>query len=162
MLPKWMDPNKITTATIHCAATPRGRAHSAAEVSQWDIARFGQISYHYVIELDGKVTQTLRHDQLGCHTAKHNTGNLGICYVGGLEPGSLKIADTRTPAQIEAMLALVAKLRAQIPGIDFKGHRDWSPDLNGNGKIEPAEWIKGCPSFDVAAWLASVGIKAAA
>jgi hypothetical protein len=30
------------------------------------------------------------------------------------------------------------------------GHRDLSPDLNGNGEIEPEEWIKQCPCFDVA------------
>ena len=23
-----------------------------------------------------------------------------------------------------------------------------SPDLNGNGEIEPEEWIKACPCFD--------------
>jgi hypothetical protein len=28
------------------------------------------------------------------------------------------------------------------------GHRDLSPDLNGNGEIEPEEWIKQCPCFD--------------
>ena len=31
------------------------------------------------------------------------------------------------------------------------GHRDLSPDLNGNGEIEPEEWIKECPCFDAAA-----------
>lgn len=29
------------------------------------------------------------------------------------------------------------------------GHRDLSLDLNGNGEIEPEEWIKACPCFDV-------------
>ena len=29
------------------------------------------------------------------------------------------------------------------------GHRDLSPDLNGNGEIEPEEWVKACPCFDV-------------
>ena len=28
------------------------------------------------------------------------------------------------------------------------GHRDLSPDLNGNGEIEPEEWVKACPCFD--------------
>ena len=30
-----------------------------------------------------------------------------------------------------------------------QGHRDLSPDLNGNGEIEPEEWIKACPCFEV-------------
>jgi N-acetylmuramoyl-L-alanine amidase len=29
------------------------------------------------------------------------------------------------------------------------GHRDLSPDLNGDGEIEPEEWIKACPCFEV-------------
>ena len=29
------------------------------------------------------------------------------------------------------------------------GHRDLSADLDGNGKIEPSEWVKFCPCFDV-------------
>ncbi|MDY5354364.1 MAG: N-acetylmuramoyl-L-alanine amidase, partial [Bacteroides pyogenes] len=28
--------------------------------------------------------------------------------------------------------------------------RDLSPDLDGNGEIEPEEWIKACPCFDAA------------
>jgi hypothetical protein len=28
------------------------------------------------------------------------------------------------------------------------GHRDLSPDKNGNGEIEPEEWMKACPCFD--------------
>jgi N-acetyl-anhydromuramyl-L-alanine amidase AmpD len=35
------------------------------------------------------------------------------------------------------------------------GHRDLSPDRNGNGLVEPIEWLKTCPGFDVAAWLAA-------
>ena len=31
------------------------------------------------------------------------------------------------------------------------GHRDLSPDSNGNGEIEPEEWIKQCPCFEVKA-----------
>lgn len=33
------------------------------------------------------------------------------------------------------------------------GHRDTSPDLNGNGRIDPQEYIKACPCFDVKKWL---------
>jgi N-acetylmuramoyl-L-alanine amidase len=140
----WMDPAAIDFITIHCAATPRGRDVKAATIGAWDTARFGQISYHYVIELDGHVVPTLRHDQKGAHVGGHNSGNLGICYVGGVEPGG-KPADTRTPAQQAAMAELVARLRAEHPRAVVRGHRDW-PGV-----------AKACPSFDVAAWLATLG-----
>ena len=36
-------------------------------------------------------------------------------------------------------------------GLDCRvcGHRDLSPNRNGNGEIEPEEWIKTCPCFEV-------------
>jgi hypothetical protein len=40
------------------------------------------------------------------------------------------------------------------PDSKTKGHRDYSPDKNSDGIIQPSEWMKTCPGFDVAAWLA--------
>ena len=31
---------------------------------------------------------------------------------------------------------------------DVLGHRDTSPDLDGDGIVEPEEWTKMCPCFD--------------
>lgn len=142
----WMNPKAIKFVTIHCAATPRGRNVLAETISKWDQDKFGQTSYHYVIELDGTVKQTLRHDQRGAHTGGANTGNIGICYVGGVENNkAMTPADTRTDAQKKAMAELVKKLRAEFPAVVVRGHRDW-PGVK-----------KACPSFDVATWLKSIG-----
>ncbi|KAB4860890.1 N-acetylmuramoyl-L-alanine amidase, partial [Bacteroides thetaiotaomicron] len=35
-----------------------------------------------------------------------------------------------------------------FPSCRVCGHRDLSPDRNGNGEIEPEEWMKACPCFD--------------
>jgi hypothetical protein len=75
----------ITHLTIHCAATPEGRDVKAATVEQWDIAKFGQVSYHHIVELDGIKHTSLEDDQLGCHVHLHNHGNIGVCYVGGCD-----------------------------------------------------------------------------
>jgi len=32
------------------------------------------------------------------------------------------------------------------------GHRDLSPDADGDGTVEPREWTKTCPGFDVSTW----------
>ena len=58
--------------------------------------------------------------------------------------------DTRTPAQRATLRQLVGQLQEKFPGCRVCGHRDLSPDLNGNGEIEPEEWIKQCPCFEVA------------
>lgn len=145
-----MDPHAIRYVTLHCTATPEGRDNTAEEVTRWDIERFGQPSYHYVYCLDGSEHQTLREDQKGCHTALHNTGNIGLSYVGGtatMNAGG-KAKDTRTPGQKAGMEKRVRDLIARHPGVKVRGHHDW-PDVH-----------KDCPSFDVHAWLNSIGLGA--
>lgn len=133
----------IKYLTIHCAATPEGRDNSAAEVRKWDIDRFGQPSYHYVIELDGDAVRHLPDDKRGAHTAGHNTGNIGICYVGGTEKLSAggKPKDTRTVAQKKMLRQIVLQYERDYPGIIVRGHNEW-PGVK-----------KACPSFSVAKWL---------
>lgn len=48
-----------------------------------------------------------------------------------------------------SLSVLVGKLLQEYPGTCVVGHRDLSPDLNGNGEVEPMEWTKQCPCFDV-------------
>jgi N-acetyl-anhydromuramyl-L-alanine amidase AmpD len=143
--------------TIHCAATPEGRHVSHEQVTAWDKARFGQTSYHWVVELDGSMHRTLRDDELGAHVGKANTGNIGICYVGGVETNGKTPKDTRTELQKNTLLTLVRTYKERYPGIIIRGHRDWSKDLNRDGKITPNEWIKFCPCFDVTEWLNETG-----
>lgn len=140
-----MNPAEIQFVTLHCAATPEGRAFKAADVTRWDIERFGQPSYHWVIELDGTVTQTLRENQRGAHVGGHNTGNLGICYVGGVD-AEQHPKDTRTAAQKQAMKVLLREIIARHPAVKIRGHRDW---LGVH---------KDCPSFCAKDWLNSVGL----
>lgn len=71
-------------------------------------------------------------------------------YVGGLDKNG-KPADTRTPAQKKALAELVYQLIDKYPIVEVIGHRDASPDKNGDGKITANEWIKACPCFDVRA-----------
>lgn len=141
----------IKYLTIHCAATPEGRDHTAAEVNSWDIARpdLRQIAYHWIIERSGNVVRSLRDDQMGAHVGKHNSGNIGVCFVGGVEnrinpkTGKYDIPkDTRTPEQEAAMGKLVDMYRLKYPNITVLGHRDW-PGV-----------AKACPSFSVSDWLA--------
>ena len=40
-----------------------------------------------------------------------------------------------------------------------QGHRDFSPDLDGDGIVEQHEWLKDCPCFDVRAWTLANGLR---
>lgn len=134
----------IKFLTIHCAATPEGRKVTADQITEWDKAKFGQTSYHWVVELDGKMVRTLKDTEKGAHVGRANTGNIGICYIGGVDKvGNPK--DTRTDAQKKSLLTLIRTYKHRFPNIVIRGHRDW-PGVN-----------KACPSFDVTAWLKETG-----
>ena len=50
---------------------------------------------------------------------------------------------------VQRILFLWSKYSKEYPIIEVLGHRDTSPDLDGSGEVEPAEYIKACPCFDV-------------
>lgn len=147
----------VDAIVIHCSATRAGQDIHASDIDKWHKERgFAMIGYHYVIALDGtiEVGRPMPRDGAHCNTAgtsgvSYNKHSVGICYIGGLD-ASGKAADTRTPAQKKAMTELVYRLMMEYPSIvEVIGHRDASPDANGDGTINPDEWIKMCPCFDV-------------
>jgi N-acetylmuramoyl-L-alanine amidase len=131
----------IRFLTIHCAATPEGRDVSPDEIARWDVQKFGQESYHHIVTRDGVAHRRLADTVKGAHVGGANTGNIGVCYVGGLASDGKTPKDTRTDLQRAALAQLVHDYRERFPGIIVRGHRDW-PNV-----------AKACPSFDVAAWL---------
>ena len=146
----------IDSIIIHCSATRAGQDLRAKDIDRMHKQRgFSQIGYNFVIDLDGMVEngRPLSIDGAHCNTkgfseSSYNKHSVGICYIGGLDAFG-KPADTRTPAQRVALRELVAKLCKEYPIVEVLGHRDTSPDLNDSGEIEPAEYIKACPCFDV-------------
>ncbi len=147
----------IHTIVIHCSATAAGKPFRKKDIATWHKKRgFAEIGYHFVIDIDGTIEIGRSLEKNGAHVKNHNVGTIGICYIGGLDADG-KAADTRTEVQKEALLELINKLRTFYPQITaVKGHRDYSPDLDGDGIIEPNEYLKECPCFDVKAWLDSL------
>ena len=68
-------------------------------------------------------------------------------YEGGLDRHGLA-KDTRTEWQKHTLRVLVRALKMDYPEVRIVGHRDLSPDVNGNGEVEPMEWTKACPCFE--------------
>lgn len=143
---------KIEAIIIHCSATREGQDIRASDIDKWHRERgFAMIGYNYVIDLDGKVEKGRPLTMTGAHCKGWNDRSIGICYIGGLD-GNGNPKDTRTLLQKMSLHNLVFKLMDEYPSItQVMGHRDTSPDLNGDGKISPNEWIKQCPCFDVKA-----------
>ena len=140
----------ITLIIIHCSATPEGKSLSAEACRLDHILHrgFRDIGYHFYITRDGEIHRGRPLEKVGAHCRNHNSHSIGICYEGGLDArGNPK--DTRTPEQRSALHLLVHQLLQQFRNARVCGHRDLSPDLDGDGTVEPWEWVKQCPCFEV-------------
>ena len=163
---------QITLIVIHCSASPNsdglfrgspgapGFLTPAQIIDGWHRERgfhrqpearkrfnpeLAAIGYHYLIYRNGGIATGRGEDEVGAHVAGFNQKSLGLCLIG---------TDEFTVAQWESLRFLVSALRKCYPDARVVGHRDLSPDQNRNGIVESFEWLKTCPGFDVAAWLA--------
>lgn len=151
----------IDTIVIHCSATPNGRWITVEDIDRMHGERkppfmrnprlvganqpmLKHIGYHYVIYTTGPVVIGRGLNEIGAHAQGHNANSIGICMFG---------TDKYSLPQWESLKKLVTGLREKLPNVRIVGHRDLSPDLDGDGLIERNEWTKTCPGFDVATWL---------
>ena len=152
-----MKAEDIDSLVIHCSATREGQDVRVSDITKWHQEMgFRTCGYHFVIDLDGTIEEgrPLTMDGAHCNTAGvsgkvYNKHSIGICYVGGVAKDGKTPKDTRTPEQKLALHRLVANLIMEYPIKEILGHRDASPDKNGDGVISKWEWMKACPSFDV-------------
>lgn len=150
-----MKASDIDAIVIHCSATREGQDIKASDIDKWHKERgFKMIGYHFVVDLDGTIEKgrPLTMNGAHCNTSGisgkvYNSHSIGICYIGGLDKKG-KAKDTRTKKQKVALHNLIYSLIMQFPIKEIIGHRDASPDLDGNGEITQNEWIKMCPCFD--------------
>lgn len=146
---------------LHCTATPEGREVTSGEIRHWhtDPVKKGgrdwkQVGYTDMIHLDGTVERLVRNNEDAevdpwevTNGAKgYNTVSRHVVYVGGVSKDGKTAKDTRTEAQLKAMTAYVRDFHERFPQIRIVGH----------GELPGVK--KACPSFDVAAWLRSIGI----
>ena len=126
---------------LHCSATKEGRDYAVETIRKWHTdpkpkgRGWSDIGYHYVIHLDGSVSQGRPLDRSGAHTKGHNAATVGICYIGGIDKEG-KPNDTMTPEQNKAFRMLVLSLRTLFDAdMTIHGHNEFS--------------AKACPSFIV-------------
>jgi len=140
---------------IHCAATKPSQDIGAREIDAMHRG-FGWsgIGYHGVIRRNGNLELGRPWDDLGAHVKGHNARSVGVCLVGGLDEAGVPAAKY-APVQMETLRLVVDGLLQRYPDARVLGHRDLSPDMDDDGVVEPHEWIKACPSFEVSTWMAT-------
>jgi N-acetyl-anhydromuramyl-L-alanine amidase AmpD len=167
----------INLIVIHCSASPNGHSlfkgmsdgtgwqvTPVREIDRWHYERgfrrtpqfrkrqnpdLAAIGYHFVVYTNGAIATGRHEDEIGAHVQGFNQKSLGICMVG---------TDRFTPDAWRGLADLLAGLKKRYPDAAIMGHRDLSPDKNGDGLIQQDEWLKICPGFEVAKWI-SGGMK---
>jgi N-acetylmuramoyl-L-alanine amidase len=143
---------KIHTIVIHYSATYPDQDIGVKEIRQWHTERgFRDVGYHWIIRRDGTLEEGRPEGTPGAHVRGHNSGTIGICWVGGLDrvSGPNVGVWNLTAAQEDALVRLIADIQKRWP--DAKrviGHKD----------LVPTE-CPGLPRGGVAEWWAKHGGK---
>ena len=143
------NPRNIKYIAVHCTAGSQ-RTTIPALLAVFKERGFKNPGYHYVISADGVIHQLLGEDQVSNGVKGFNSVSINVAYIGGVisQEGVLKSVDNRTPEQKASLRKLLEALKQRYPQAVIQGHRDFSPDTNGNGVVDPWERIKDCPCFD--------------
>ncbi|MCL7987723.1 N-acetylmuramoyl-L-alanine amidase [Sphingobacterium sp. lm-10] len=148
---------KINRIVLHTTA---GWAHETPESIQrmWRVnLGWKNPGYHILIPTDGNLVHLADIIKVTNGVAGYNSDSVHVSYIGGLveiKNGKYIYGDTRTSEQKDGFWSAIEyfykeiKKHQDIGHITIVGHRDLSPDLNGNGIIEQREWIKVCPTFN--------------
>jgi N-acetylmuramoyl-L-alanine amidase len=143
----YLPDRRVTHIVIHYSATPIERDYPIAAIDRMHRRRgFKEVGYHIYIRKSGAkeygrdLSEPGRFEQ-GAHSRGENESSIGICYEGGVSLSDPNLGyDSRTPAQIRAMIEEIDKLLERFPGAIVKGHRDM-----------PGAATQ-CPGFDAQAW----------
>lgn len=150
----------IHTVVVHCSATRMGREVTIEEIDSWHRDRgFAMFGYHRFIDVEGGRHQGRPFARRGAHVEGENSGTVGLCIAGGLNEDLKPEEEMFMPVQYEALHEELWYLKRALPGLKrIVGHRDYSPDIDGDGIITPAEWIKACPCLEVGQILSDLGL----
>ena len=144
---------------IHCTATPAGREVTADEIRAWHTMPppkgrgWKQVGYTDLVHLDGTIERLVNNNEdawvddweVTNGVKGYNSVSRHIVYAGGVNEKDIdKAEDTRTVAQKEALKRYVLEFHAKHPNVKIVGHNQLA--------------ARDCPSFDVPAWLQSIGI----
>ena len=120
---------KITRIFVHCTASYQQTTTIKSLLNEFKAKGWSHL---------------LRADGTECEDGEE--GSIMACGIDKQHPRGI---DNRTEKQKMALYDWVAKLKMKYPKAEILGHRDVSPDTNHNGVVDPWEYIKACPCFNV-------------
>jgi N-acetylmuramoyl-L-alanine amidase len=136
---------RILYLVVHCTAGPP--MQSTPEILHFWARKYpnwkGRPGYHIIIDANGHCDRLQEDWNYTNGVAGYNSNCLHVCYKGGQNG-----IDTRTEQQKTELLRVLTRWKNIYPYAKIKGHRDFSPDKDGNGRIDTYEYIKDCPCFN--------------
>ena len=148
----------IERIVVHCTAT-QPTATVGALLNHFRSLGWCHPGYHRVVGPDGGVTTLLADAGVANGARGFNATSLHVAYIGGLDADGHP-ADTRTATQRSALADVLQTWKNRYPRARIVGHRDLSPDTNGNGRVDAWERIKECPCFEAAREYANIAAHA--
>lgn len=141
---------KVKRIVVHCTGEPSNAKRNREYYRHFffEVRRWRHFGYHAVVYQNGtwEKLQPLPEvtadggritDATTANGAQgYNSDSLHIAYVGGLTPGSLKAADTRTEAQKQTLWDVIAMWKKDYHVSEVVGHSQL-PGVR-----------KACPCFD--------------
>lgn len=131
---------------VHCTASPQtwGKDELLREFKNKGWKSPG---YHIAIGANGEMHRLADDENVTNGVQGYNSTAINVAYIGGIDANG-KGVDNRTPEQKKALITVLSELKQKYPDAVILGHRDISPDKNGNGIVDPWERIKECPCFN--------------
>lgn len=137
----------IKYLVVHCTASPPTQKIKDI-LDYWRVALGWKYpGYHVIVDTEGGAHELQNIAEPANGVKGFNANSIHISYIGGVDVHG-KAMDTRTPQQRETILRYLRDWKREFPRAKILGHRDFSPDKNGNGRVDPWERIKECPSFN--------------
>lgn len=152
--------SKLQYLVIHCTATPVGREVTSDEIRKWHtspVSKGGrgwkQVGYTDMVHLNGIIERLVKNNEdanvdpweVTNGVAGYNSVSRHVVYVGGMSKDNKTAQDTRTAAQLRSLENYVKDFHRRFPEVKIVGHNQLA--------------AKACPSFDVPAWLKSIGLR---
>ncbi|HVI26401.1 MAG TPA: N-acetylmuramoyl-L-alanine amidase [Xanthomonadaceae bacterium] len=121
----------VDLVVVHCTELPDlGTAREYGERVLYPDSGTGN-SGHYYVDRDGAIHRYVPDDRIAHHTRGYNPRSIGIELVNTgrwphwLDSRHQAMDEPYTPAQVEALIALLRQLRADLPALRWiAGHED--------------------------------------
>jgi N-acetylmuramoyl-L-alanine amidase len=121
---------EVDLVVVHCTELPdlaMAREYGERVLHESGTGNSG----HYYIDRDGSVHLFVRPNRIAHHTRGHNPRSIGIelvnigRYPDWLDSRRQSMDEPYTPAQVRALVALLASLRQELPALRWiAGHED--------------------------------------